>query len=229
MDNSSVAADYLDLPVSKETSVRTFSGINVQAREWKMAAPSKFEWKVVDTGGSKTASFDQGSHSYELHRASSTPTRRAPSGDQLEKAKIFKQGFKTRVEMDNFEFGITSAAELFIEEQLSKKPIFTKNCLNELYIENVGDEKLTLAILKVLAHSDRRSMYPVADTIAIAALSHSSLEVRECGVRAFEYWESEEALSVLEHTALSPEWLEEYKLEVIANIRGRNDILRAKA
>lgn len=143
-----------------------------------------------------------------------------PGSTNAEQKTKFKAMFRKIVESEIFEFGVRSAAEAFVEDQLLRRPNFTKNCLNELYLEYAAtDAQLAVAVLKVLAHSDRDLLFPVADTVAIAALSHVSLEVRECGVRAFEYWESPKAIGVLEQTKLEPAWLEEYKLEVIRNIR----------
>ncbi|MFT5782332.1 MAG: hypothetical protein ACI9EB_001719 [Pseudomonas sp.] len=155
---------------------------------------------------------------FGITRRSGTEAKKPTNIDAFEQRARFKKVFRSIVEANSSEFGIKSSAEIYVEESLLRKPVFTKTCLNELYLENSSNETMLIAILKILAHSDRAQLYPVGETVAIAALSHSSIEVRECGVRAFEYWESKDAVTVLMNTHLAPDWLEEYKLEVIRNI-----------
>ncbi|MNG28649.1 hypothetical protein D3C84_1139370 [compost metagenome] len=73
--------------------------------------------------------------------------------------------------------------------------------------------------MKIIAHADRQSLEPISNVVSIAALSHSSVEVRECGIRAFEYWEDSSMADLLESTHVEPAWLEEYKLDVISSLR----------
>lgn len=136
-----------------------------------------------------------------------------------ESQRLFKQEFKHRLDNDSLEFGMTSGTEFLVQQWLAKMPDQTKIWLNELYLENISDDKVLIALLKILAHSDETVLYPVSYTLAIAALSHRSIEVKECGVRAFEYWHSETALSAIENTTLTPAWLEEYKIQVVSDIR----------
>lgn len=55
--------------------------------------------------------------------------------------------------------------------------------------------------------------------MAIAAFSHTSEEVKELGIRAFEYWANEPSLAALEHVDVGNGWLNDYLQEVIEDLR----------
>ena len=162
-------------------------------------------------------------HEYSLNASSNfnEVSHRQAEAKRLvkESQRLFKQEFKHRLDNDSLEFGMTSGTEFLVQQWLAKMPDQTKIWLNELYLENISNDKVLIALLKILAHSDETALYPVSYTLAIAALSHRSIEVKECGVRAFEYWHSETALSAIENTTLTPVWLEEYKVQVVSDIR----------
>ena len=55
--------------------------------------------------------------------------------------------------------------------------------------------------------------------MAVAALSHADIEVRECGIRAFENWGNLHSLIVLENLEVSPPWLQDYVRRVVHDLR----------
>jgi hypothetical protein len=61
--------------------------------------------------------------------------------------------------------------------------------------------------------------------MAVAALSHENTEVQECGIRAFENWETVESLQILENLKVSTEWLQEYIDEVVLYLRKEHNVL----
>ena len=79
---------------------------------------------------------------------------------------------------------------------------------------------MLISILKVITHSDPKVFAPMNRAVATSALSHQSVEVRECAVRAYEYWEDPTLFIDLQMRPLQPDWLEEYKQLVISEGTG---------
>ena len=92
--------------------------------------------------------------------------------------------------------------------------------LNELYLINASTNiKLILGILHILSHLKYETIKPIGPTIAVAAINHKDIEVRECGIRAFESWGNSHSLSVLKSLKKSgEEWLDEYVAYVIHDL-----------
>jgi hypothetical protein len=72
----------------------------------------------------------------------------------------------------------------------------------------------------MVAHLDRNVFHPMNELLALSALTHPSVEVKECAVRAYEYWEDPELVRRLIDRELTPKWLDDYRLEVISDICG---------
>jgi len=54
---------------------------------------------------------------------------------------------------------------------------------------------------------------------AVAATAHKNIQIKETGIATFEKWDMEEHKSILESIDTAElEWLEDYRLEVIANL-----------
>lgn len=140
--------------------------------------------------------------------------------DKEIKIREFSAEFYRVVEHDHFEFGITSNVELLVERWIARDLKTTQLALAQIFFENQVSEKISIGILKIIAHVDAEVLSPTNRGIAMAALTMPSLEVRECAVRAYEYWEKPEFLIDLEMRSLSPAWLEEYKQTVIDEVRG---------
>lgn len=139
---------------------------------------------------------------------------------QHRKISNFVNGFIESFSSDNFEFGKKSNTEKYVLEWLKKDKFLTQTGLNQVFIQNIKNIRIMTALLQIISHIERSSLVPTCDTIAIAALSHISLEVRECGIRAFEYWEDPEVIPILESIQAHPAWLEEYKQAVLEQLRG---------
>ncbi len=128
-----------------------------------------------------------------------------------------------------FEFGFENELDCFLRESLAKNAMATKEWLNEVFIEHLEDVAVVVGILRAIAHLEYHEIYPTGPTMAIAALSHRDVEVRECGIRAFENWESPDALAPLRAIRCEEPWLQEYLGEVIADLDKRAEHVVARA
>lgn len=130
----------------------------------------------------------------------------------------FCEEFLQILESDSLEYGRTSLVEKYTLKWLKADCTVVQMALGRLYVGHVGNVKLLVSILQVIAHVGRVAVSPAGETLAMAALSHESLEVRESGIRVFEYWEDPSVVSVLKHLRVVPEWLDQYRLDVVAQL-----------
>jgi len=131
---------------------------------------------------------------------------------------ITKQFIETILE-ESFEFGIKSKSEKIIEEQLKINALATRNWLNEIFIDYFNDEKIIIGILRIIGRFDESLIFPQGQTMALAALNHKNAEIKELGIRAFENWGSYNSLRILENISINIDWLNEYKNQVVEDLK----------
>ncbi|WP_339534094.1 hypothetical protein [Pseudomonas hunanensis] len=128
----------------------------------------------------------------------------------------FKKGFHDCLMSDHSEYGVKSMAEIYVESWMNRGGIQVQLWLSEIYLENQTNPDALMALLKVVMHVDPIDFTPTNRMIATSSLSHESLEIRECAVRCYEYWERPEFYVDLATRPLEPEWLQEYKNSFIS-------------
>lgn len=132
--------------------------------------------------------------------------------------------FLRTLEFDTLEIGMNSKCEEFIRESLEVDPLHTKEALNKLFLKNINNDKVVLSILHTISHIDYDLIYPEGQTMALACFSNKDLEIREYAIRAFENWACSSSLDILESQRVSPAWLDDYRKEVIEDIKGIIDV-----
>lgn len=119
----------------------------------------------------------------------------------------------------DFEYGIESPIDLFIQSQMQENRLATKSWLNSVFVENISNPIILIGILRVISRLSYYEVLPEGQMIALAALSHKDTEVVECGVRAFENWGNLESLKILQSLSVTPSWLQDYIDKVVEYIR----------
>jgi hypothetical protein len=119
----------------------------------------------------------------------------------------------------DFEYGFTSLADKLFEECINADNLIAKKWLNNLFIKYYSEKYVLVGILQVLAHIDYEKIVPEGPTMALAALSNINAEVRECGIRAIESWGNIESIGLLENTKCPERWLDEYRIQVIEDLK----------
>ncbi|MBD3267528.1 hypothetical protein GF373_12745 [bacterium] len=132
--------------------------------------------------------------------------------------KKFEENFIQVIHKSNFEFGFHSQADEFVQQALKQYGVYARDWINDLFIRKFDDSFLLSSILRVIAHFDYNQMYPQGITMAIAATTHSDIEVRECGIRCFESWEKPDNLRILRKLTFTEGWLNEYLQDVIRDL-----------
>lgn len=128
-----------------------------------------------------------------------------------------------------FECGFENELDSFLRECLAKDGMATKEWLNEIFLEHFEDVSVVVGILRAIAHLEYDEISPTGPTMALAALSHRDIEVRECGIRAFENWESRDGLEYLKAIRCEERWLQDYLERVIVDLgKRRHDVVGAE-
>lgn len=158
--------------------------------------------------------------SIRLEGASTTAT----SGDAVRTSKTeadsFRKGLEDCLDNDFFEPGTKSAADHYVEKWLALRPLMTQVETGKVFLASRGNDRRLAGILNLITHMDMKTFHPMNEMIALSALSHRSTEIKECAVRAFEYWENIDLIRSLAHHTLTPKWLDDYRLEVISDFCG---------
>ena len=142
------------------------------------------------------------------------------NGARLSNYKLqFSGKFLELIQESELEFGYDSTVDAFLRERLAENALATKEWINSLFIENFADVGIATAILRVIGHLKYHEIAPQGPTIALAALSHVSLEVRECGVRAFENWGTLDCLRILTNLSCAEGWMKEYVTQVVSDLQ----------
>jgi hypothetical protein len=123
------------------------------------------------------------------------------------------------IEEEDFEYGIETKTDMLVRHQMMLNALATKDWLNSIFVENFPNAPVLVGLLRIIARIDYFDIYPEGQTMAVAALSHSNIEIQECGVRAFESWGTLESLKILENLTVSTQWLQEYINQVVIDLR----------
>lgn len=119
---------------------------------------------------------------------------------------------------EDFEFGYKTRSEMLIVEQLNTNALATRNWLNEIFLKHFHDESIVIGILRIIGRFDQEIIFPQGQTIALAALSHESDEIKELGIRAFEKWGTVESLNILKKVKSDSKWLQDYIDQVTSDL-----------
>ncbi len=126
---------------------------------------------------------------------------------------------------ENFEYGFRTRADQLVQSQMKINSSVTREWLNKIYVENFDRPEIVIGLLRLIARFEINEISPQGKTMAIAALSHKDHEVKECGIRAFESWNSLESIKILQNVNTNIPWLKDYLNRVIENIELEYDIV----
>lgn len=124
----------------------------------------------------------------------------------------------------DFEYGIDSQLDVFIRNLMKENSLATKHWLNDIFVENFSNPVILVGILHIISRFSYLEVYPEGQIMATAVLSHSNVEVQECGVRAFESWGTLSSLSILRNVKVATPWLQDYINEVVKDLSREHNV-----
>ncbi|GAB6394146.1 MAG: hypothetical protein MdMp024_0458 [Bacteroidales bacterium] len=124
---------------------------------------------------------------------------------------------KSLLRDEDFKFGRSNESIRTVEKALQENEAVTKEWFTGLFNQYIGAEKETHILIGLLHIVEFLSEYFQSDgtTMALAALKHHNIEVRELGVEILESTCSVEHLNILKNIHTDPLWLQEYIEQVI--------------
>lgn len=127
---------------------------------------------------------------------------------------------------EEYEAGINSKAEEFANILISSSKDSTQIIINKIYLKALYDCDYTLinSLLYVISSIKYEDIYPVGQTIALAAANLEDRESAANAIRAFEYWGKIDTIKFLDQVKYSSPWIEKYKQKVIKRLSEKGQI-----
>lgn len=119
---------------------------------------------------------------------------------------------------EEVEYGLIAASEILLKEYFELYGHSFGDIVQHIYMMELGKGKVILSLLKYLSSKGYMDVYPYGQMVAMAALAHENIEVREAGIRSFEAWEHVNGKTVLSSLEVHPKWLDDYRKEVLQQL-----------
>jgi hypothetical protein len=126
---------------------------------------------------------------------------------------------KAMLQEEITESGIANPSEKIIESLYAEDKQKANILLNKLFLENFHTPHIIAGILHIISHFDYDIVSPEGQIMAIAALSHKDVEVREYGIKFFENWQHKDGIRILEQIKADERWLQNYINLVIRDLK----------
>ncbi len=197
-------------------SYPTHAGIDIETMP--VSPPTIIQTKSLDskvsTSPSKIDFHQSGTRTLSLSEENQI------NSERLEELKRYftPQLIHLIIESD-FEYGIESPVDVFLKEKLAENSLATKSWLTQIFASNFSNPTILIGIIRAISRLPFLEISPEGEMIAMAALSYKDIEVRECGIRAFENWGNLQSLSILENLTISPASLQNYADRVVKSLR----------
>jgi hypothetical protein len=128
-------------------------------------------------------------------------------------------GLKAMLQEEITEGGIVNPSEKIVESLYSEDKRKANILLNELFLKNFHVSHIIVGVLHIISHFNYDLVSPEGPTMAIAALTHKDVEVREYGVKCFENWQHKDGIRILEQIKAGERWLQNYINLVIRDLK----------
>jgi hypothetical protein len=125
----------------------------------------------------------------------------------------------TMLQEEITESGTANPSEKIIESLYSEDKQKTNTLLNELFLKNFYTPHVIVGVLHIISHFNYDLVSPEGPAMAIAALNHKDVEVREYGVKCFENWQHKDGIRILEQIKADERWLQNYINLVIHDLK----------
>jgi hypothetical protein len=117
------------------------------------------------------------------------------------------------------ESGIGNPSEDYFRNMINDDRISALNLINKIFLDYLSHDdrevNLLVSVLHMLSHFEYWKVYPIAQTIAMAAFNHKSSEVCEYAIKCFENWGHPDGAKILKAVNFHVKWLEDYANDII--------------
>lgn len=109
----------------------------------------------------------------------------------------YKEPFFNSIQKSPVNKGEDTDATLMFAELLVQNKITTLHILNELFINNIEDERTCVKLLSLCNDYRYDDLYPTAQTLAALSINHQSKRVKSAAMNLFSHWGTKEAYNLL--------------------------------
>ena len=128
----------------------------------------------------------------------------------------FEQKFINYLKFNEIDENYSCNIERTFRKYLDENKYATLDWFYDIFLKYKSDTKIILNLIKVI------SKYPISNSgiyIAISSLfSHPNLEVKDFAIKFFENMADENALKTLRSHEIHPQWLDDFRKNVIKDI-----------
>jgi hypothetical protein len=123
------------------------------------------------------------------------------------------------IKQDDFTAGETSNTEIYIHKVANEYGWFlTLAWIQDIFLDNFGDSHILIGILHAISHFAYSDVKPAGIMMALASFQHADIFVRDVAIRAFENWNSKQAIRQLKALKCDAQWQQQYVNEVIQTL-----------
>lgn len=120
-----------------------------------------------------------------------------------------------------FEAGILCEADYYFEELAKQHESieYPLSLLSDITNHNIDNEHILEGVLHILSNCDYSEINPFGISIALAATVNHSPIIQDLLISCFESWDSIEGIEILEKLKLDVPWLDQYRNEVVSQLK----------
>lgn len=120
---------------------------------------------------------------------------------------------------DLFRVGYDSSTSIYFRNLLTSNPDYAMKGMLEVFYDNYHNHKIVEGILNVLSILEYDKVVPEGPIMALTLTSYDNDTIKEALIRVFENWCNKDSIRLLETIKFDDEWLDNYRLEVIEDIK----------
>lgn len=129
----------------------------------------------------------------------------------------YKSDILNVIRNDFYEAGFVSQSEQYILNNANENSVeYIREASNELYLEFYNDSHVLTGLLIMMGTLNYEAAEPQGQTMALGALQHEDISIRDRAIQAFERWNSKKGLPVLRSLHCDRAWLQRYVDKVIS-------------
>ena len=138
--------------------------------------------------------------------------------------EIFKEKFENFLRFEDVPIEYVSPIEREFIKFLKIEKVQTLNLVGQWIIDSFDDSKTLLNIVKILGNVANEFLDGQLLTNLFILLNHRDTEIKECVLRIQEKVMSDVFHNLLSHSHLAPQWIDEYRSELVEMYNEENDL-----
>jgi len=138
--------------------------------------------------------------------------------------EIFKEKFENFLRFEDVPIEYVSPIEREFIKFLKIEKVQTLNLVGQWIIDSFDDSKTLLNIVKILGNVANEFLDGQLLTNLFILLNHRDTEIKEYVLRIQEKVMSDVFHNLLSHSHLAPQWIDEYRSELVEMYNEENDL-----